>query len=57
MIHVHKWSRWEPNYHYTDTSWGAEVPSTMMSRRCERCGLVRGKSRYGLVIPIPAGRR
>lgn len=48
----HRWSKWVAREHYLDHSWGGEAVSTMMSRRCLKCGHVQTKTAYGVEIPI-----
>lgn len=52
MIHLHKWSKWAATEHYIDISWGGEEPSTMLVRRCLRCGFVKSKGLYGVYVPL-----
>lgn len=52
MIHLHRWSKWTPSKHYIDTSWRSEAHSTLLTRRCHRCGLVQSKGIYGVTIPL-----
>jgi len=51
-LHLHAWTLWVPYERYIDVSWGSNIPSTSMIRRCSKCGLVKTKHRYGLVLPI-----
>lgn len=50
MFHLHRWSDWTAHENYIDSSWGDQVRSTQLIRRC-RCGDVRAKHLYGVVLP------
>lgn len=50
MLHLHRW-RWRVSRYYTDTSWNDRAPSTEMVARCERCGKVKHKHLYGVIVP------
>lgn len=52
MIHLHRWTKWRVNRHYNDTSWGGRARSTMLVKRCTRCGTVRSKGLYGVDLPL-----
>lgn len=52
MIHLHRWTKWMASSHYIDLSYGGHARSTLVVKRCTRCGIAKSRALYGVDLPL-----